>query len=91
MAGFPQVCFIKNTVTNPNIVVGDYTYYDDPDDSENVQILLKRGFSTASTLKITGRRQAQLAGGPVDCDVSHAFLPVCDERLRELPKAKMPE
>ncbi len=37
MAGFPQVCFIKNTVTNPNIVIGDYTYYDDPDDSENFE------------------------------------------------------
>jgi virginiamycin A acetyltransferase len=37
MAGFPQVCFIKNTVTNPNIVVGDYTYYDDPEDSENFE------------------------------------------------------
>ena len=23
MAGFPQVCFIKNTVTNPNIIIGD--------------------------------------------------------------------
>jgi virginiamycin A acetyltransferase len=33
MKGFPQVCFIKNTVTNPNIIVGDYTYYDDPEDS----------------------------------------------------------
>lgn len=32
MRGFPQVCFIKNTVKNPNIVVGDYTYYDDPED-----------------------------------------------------------
>ena len=37
MAGFPQVCFIRNTVTNPNIVVGEYTYYDDPDDSENFE------------------------------------------------------
>lgn len=35
--GFPQVCFIKNTVTNPNIIVGDYTYYDDPEDSENFE------------------------------------------------------
>ena len=26
----PSVCFIKNTVTRPNIIVGDYTYYDDP-------------------------------------------------------------
>jgi virginiamycin A acetyltransferase len=37
MAGFSQVCFIKNTVRNPNIVVGDYSYYDDPDDSENFE------------------------------------------------------
>lgn len=37
MKGFPQVCFIKNTVTNPNIIVGDYTYYDDPDDSEGFE------------------------------------------------------
>lgn len=37
MAGFPQVCFIRNTVVNPNIVIGDYTYYDDPEDSENFE------------------------------------------------------
>ncbi|MFS7361939.1 Vat family streptogramin A O-acetyltransferase [Rahnella inusitata] len=37
MAGFPQVCFIKNTVDNPNIIIGDYTYYDDPEDSENFE------------------------------------------------------
>jgi virginiamycin A acetyltransferase len=37
MAGFPQVCFIKNTVTNPDIVIGDYTYYDDPEDAENFE------------------------------------------------------
>ena len=37
MAGFPQVCFIRNVVKNPNIVVGDYTYFDDPEDSENFE------------------------------------------------------
>jgi virginiamycin A acetyltransferase len=37
MSGFPQVCFIKNTVKNPNIVIGDYSYYDDPEDSENFE------------------------------------------------------
>ena len=26
MEGFPQVCFIKNTLSNPNILVGDDTY-----------------------------------------------------------------
>ncbi len=37
MDGFPQVCFIKNTVKNPNIEIGDYTYYDDPDNAENFE------------------------------------------------------
>ncbi|CAH6248402.1 Vat family streptogramin A O-acetyltransferase [Pantoea agglomerans] len=37
MEGFPQVCFIKNTVNNPNIIIGDFTYYDDPEDSENFE------------------------------------------------------
>lgn len=37
MEGVPRVCFIKNTISNPNIRVGDYTYYDDPVDSENFE------------------------------------------------------
>lgn len=28
----PRVVFLKNVVTRPNIIVGDYTYYDDPED-----------------------------------------------------------
>jgi virginiamycin A acetyltransferase len=48
MEGFPQVCFIKNTVSNPNIIIGDYTYYDDPEDSENFDrnVLYHYPFST---------------------------------------------
>ncbi|MBD3894686.1 Vat family streptogramin A O-acetyltransferase [Halomonas sp. ML-15] len=37
MEGFPQVCFIKNVVKSPNIIVGDFTYYDDPEDSANFE------------------------------------------------------
>lgn len=37
MQGFPQICFIQNTVSNPNIIIGDYTYYDDPEDSEQFE------------------------------------------------------
>lgn len=37
MDGFPQVCFIRNTVKNPAIIVGEYTYYDDPEDSEGFE------------------------------------------------------
>jgi hypothetical protein len=30
-----RLCFLKNIITNPNIIIGDYTYYDDPDDVNN--------------------------------------------------------
>lgn len=30
--GHPRVVFLKPLITAPNIIVGDYTYYDDPDD-----------------------------------------------------------
>ena len=32
-----RICFIKNTITRPNIIVGGYTYYDDPVDSEHFE------------------------------------------------------
>ncbi len=35
MPDFPQVCFLKNIVNNSNIIVGDYTYYDDPAGAKN--------------------------------------------------------
>jgi virginiamycin A acetyltransferase len=37
MAGFPQVSYLKNAITRPNIVVGDFTYYDDPDGPERFE------------------------------------------------------
>lgn len=37
LAGFPQVCYLKNVVQNPQIEVGDYSYYDDPDGAENFE------------------------------------------------------
>jgi virginiamycin A acetyltransferase len=37
MPGFPQICFLKNVITRPNIEVGDFTYYDDPDGIENFE------------------------------------------------------
>lgn len=37
MAGFPQVCFIRNTTKHPNIIVGEYSYYDDPDGADHFE------------------------------------------------------
>ncbi len=31
------MCFIRNVVKNPNIVIGEYTYYDDPDGAEDFE------------------------------------------------------
>ncbi len=33
----PSLCYIKNVVKNPNIIVGDYTYYDDVDGADQFE------------------------------------------------------
>jgi virginiamycin A acetyltransferase len=35
--GMTRTCFLKNIITNPQIIVGDYTYYDDPVDIYNFE------------------------------------------------------
>ncbi|MCF2856975.1 Vat family streptogramin A O-acetyltransferase [Pseudoalteromonas sp. SMS1] len=37
LEGFPQVGYLKNFITRDNIIVGDYTYYDDPQGPENFE------------------------------------------------------
>lgn len=37
LAGLKRSCFLKNIVKNPNVVIGDYTYYDDKDDIYNFE------------------------------------------------------
>ena len=32
-----QICFIKNVIKNPNIIVGDYTYYSDENGAEEFE------------------------------------------------------
>lgn len=34
---YDRLCFLKNVVKNPNIIVGDYTYYDDFENVENFE------------------------------------------------------
>lgn len=35
--GYDRLCFLKNIIKNPNIIVGDYTYYDDFEDVNNFE------------------------------------------------------
>jgi virginiamycin A acetyltransferase len=55
MKGFPQICFIQNTVSNPNIIIGDYTYYDDPEDSEDFERNVLYHFSFVGDRLIIGK------------------------------------
>ncbi len=34
VASAPRVCFLKPVVSAPNVEIGEYTYYDDPDEPE---------------------------------------------------------
>lgn len=35
--GVTRTVYLKNIITNPQIIVGDYTYYDDPEDVYNFE------------------------------------------------------
>lgn len=37
LAGYSRTLFLKNFITKPNIDVGDYSYYDDPDGGERFE------------------------------------------------------
>ncbi|MFA5960293.1 MAG: CatB-related O-acetyltransferase [Tatlockia sp.] len=37
LPGFTRLCFLKNIVTSPRIIVGDYAIHDDPDDVRNFE------------------------------------------------------
>ncbi|MEN0046630.1 MAG: CatB-related O-acetyltransferase [Bacteroidota bacterium] len=50
---YDRLCFLKNIIKNPNIIVGDYTYYDDFENVENFEKNVKYLFDfTGDKLKI---------------------------------------
>jgi len=44
LAHYDRLCFLKNIITNPNIIVGDFTYYDDFEDVHNFEKNVKYHF-----------------------------------------------
>ena len=44
LAHYDRLCFLKNVVKNPNIIIGDYTYYDDFENVENFEKNVKYHF-----------------------------------------------
>ncbi len=52
---YKRLCFLKNIVTNPNIIVGDYTYYDDFESVTNFEKNVKYHFDFIGDKLIIGR------------------------------------
>ncbi|MFT0715942.1 CatB-related O-acetyltransferase [Flagellimonas lutimaris] len=52
---YNRLCFLKNIVKNPNILVGDYTYYDDFENVENFEKNVKYLFDFVGDKLIIGK------------------------------------
>ena len=52
---YDRLCFLKNIVKNPNIIVGDYTYYDDFEDVRNFEKNVKYLFDFVDDKLIIGK------------------------------------
>ncbi len=50
-----RLCFLKNIIKNPNILVGDYTYYDDFENVENFEKNVKYHFDFIGDKLIIGK------------------------------------
>lgn len=55
LAHYDRLCFLKNVVKNPNIIVGDYTYYDDFENVENFEKNVKYHFDFVGDKLIIGK------------------------------------
>ncbi|MGH1338444.1 MAG: CatB-related O-acetyltransferase [Aureispira sp.] len=55
LAHYKRLCFLKNIVTNPNIIVGDYTYYDDFEDVHNFEKNVKYHFDFINDQLLIGK------------------------------------
>ena len=55
LSSYNKLCFLKNTVKNPNIIVGDYTYYDDFETVENFEKNVKYLFDFVGDKLVIGK------------------------------------
>ncbi len=55
LENYDRLCFLKNTIRNPNIIVGDYTYYDDFENVENFEKNVKYLFDFVGDKLIIGK------------------------------------
>lgn len=51
----PSLCFIKNVITRPNIIVGDYSYYDDDEGAEKFEEHVTHHYESIGDRLIIGK------------------------------------
>lgn len=62
LANYEKLCFLKNIVKNPNIEVGEFTYYDDFEDVANFEKNVKYLFDFTGDRLIIGKFCAIASG-----------------------------
>lgn len=55
LENYKNLCFLKNIITNPNIIVGEYTYYDDFENVENFEKNVKYHFDFIGDKLLIGK------------------------------------
>jgi virginiamycin A acetyltransferase len=55
LENYEKLCFLKNSITNPNIIIGDYTYYDDFENVNNFVKNVKYHFDFIGDKLIIGK------------------------------------
>jgi virginiamycin A acetyltransferase len=55
LENYDRLCFLKNIIKNPNIIIGDYTYYDDFENVENFEKNVKYHFDFVDDKLIIGK------------------------------------
>ena len=55
LENYNRLCFLKNIIKNPNIQVGDYTYYDDFESVENFEKNVKYHFDFTGDQLVIGK------------------------------------
>jgi len=55
LENYDRLCFLKNVVKNPNIIVGDFTYYDDFESVENFEKNVRYLFDFVGDKLIIGK------------------------------------
>lgn len=55
LANYERLCFLKNIIRNPNIIVGDYTYYDDMENVHHFERNVRYHFDFVCDKLIIGK------------------------------------